>query len=804
MLKNACFLFWFLYGSLSAQKFNLSGIVRDNQGKPLEDVLVSLLNQNTYTYSNVSGGFNLEKLTEGEYLLKFSLVGMKDTLLSYVYNKTTLPLQIILYPDNTILNEIEVKAKSSQELGRRVLRSIEGTSIYESKKSEVVILKDITANVSTNNPRQVFAKITGLNIWESDGAGLQLGIGGRGLSPNRTANFNTRQNGYDIAADALGYPESYYTPPVEALEKIEVVRGASSLQYGTQFGGMLNFVFKNGPAEKKFEITSRQTAGSWNFFGSFNSIGGKVGNVQYYSFYQKKKGNGWRPNSQFNQDNAYLNLTWSIRPNIRATFNYTFSAYTAQQAGGLTDAVLAASPRTSSRERNWFDVNWNLASLDLTWDINNFTSLNSRTFGLNASRYAIGNLERITVADLGGLRTLIIGEFKNIGNETRLLKKYVLGKTFGAFVLGTRVYSGNTSAVQGDASNGSGPDFTLLNPEYPEKSSYLFPSTNIAFFAENVFHFTDKWSLTPGIRWENIRTGSEGYFRQRVFDFAGNLLFDKKNEESSVNTRSFFIAGIGGSFRPTESMELYANISQNYRAINFSDLRIVNPNFSVDPDIEDERGFSADIGFRGNASNWLNFDISLFQIFYKGRIGQVLRSDLPPLFLDYRFRTNVADARSLGVEAFWELDFLKLVKPKSKTSFSWFLNSAIVRARYINSAESGIQGNYVEMVPPFLVRSGIQYKSNVWRASFQWSYVAQHFTDASNALRTSTAVEGIVPAYQIADISAIYLWKKFSLEGSINNLFNAVYFTRRAEGYPGPGIIPADGRGFYCTLQVRI
>ena len=101
-------------------------------------------------------------------------------------------------------------------------------------------MNDVIGNKSTNNPRQIYAKVAGLNIWENDGAGIQLAIGGRGLSPNRVSNFNTRQNGYDISADALGYPESYYTPPTEAVERIEIVRGAASLQYGTQFGGMIN------------------------------------------------------------------------------------------------------------------------------------------------------------------------------------------------------------------------------------------------------------------------------------------------------------------------------------------------------------------------------------------------------------------------------------------------------------------------------------------------------------------------------------------------------------------------------------
>ena len=90
------------------------------------------------------------------------------------------------------------------------------------------------ANLASNNARQIYNQVSGLNIFQNDDAGLQLNIGGRGLDPNRTSNFNTRQNGYDISADVLSYPESYYSPPAEAAQ-IQVVRGAASLQYGTQF-----------------------------------------------------------------------------------------------------------------------------------------------------------------------------------------------------------------------------------------------------------------------------------------------------------------------------------------------------------------------------------------------------------------------------------------------------------------------------------------------------------------------------------------------------------------------------------------
>jgi len=127
----------------------------------------------------------------------------------------------------------------------------------------------------------------------------------------------------------------------------------------------------------------------------------------------------------------------------------------------------------------------------------------------------------------------------------------------------------------------------------------------------------------------------------------------------------------------------------------------------------------------------------------------------------------------------------------------------VVDARYINTDDSSIRDKMVEMVPPFMFRTGTQLTYKRIRAALQFGHTATHYTDATNAIQTSTAVEGIVPAYQVADFSIAYKIGKFSVEGSVNNLFNQMYFTRRAEAYPGPGILPSDGRGFYLTLVGR-
>jgi len=797
LLFNVCQLF--------AQTGIITGVVRDEKNNPIPFASVALTGTALAAQADSDGNYSIADVPFGKYEIVAHFVGKSFDKRVIQVDTQRQVVDFKLSETVRTLEEVTIESAESYTAGRTQLNAVENFGIYEGKKTEVIKLNELTLNAATNNPRQIYSKITGLNIWESDGAGLQLGIGGRGLNPNRTSNFNVRQNGYDISADALGYPESYYTPPAEALERIEIVRGAASLQYGTQFGGLLNFQFRKGSEDKKIEFTTRQTLGSWNFFGTFNSIGGTVakGKLNYYAYYSYKRGDGYRPNAGFDFHNAFASVRYQINPNLLIHADVTRMTYLAQQPGGLTDRQFSQNPRQSFRERNWFRVDWNLLALNLTYRFTDKTQLNIRNFGLLASRESLGNLERINVADFGNNRTLIAGDFRNFGNETRLLHRYTAFGRTQAFVTGIRIYRGTSTAKQGDGNNGTGPSFRYLNPEDLENSDYTFPNENYAAFAEHIFDLSPKFSITPGIRFEHIRTFAEGYYKQVVRDNAGNVIVSKKIDENNRRVRSLVLAGIGVSYKPSGGKEIYANFSQNYRAINFTDLRIVNPNFVIDPNIQDEKGFTADFGTRGTLGEMLRYEATLFYIKYNGKIGQVLRTDTV-LFNDYRFRGNIADARNIGIEAFGELDVNKLFRSSMTPKLSLFLNASVIDARYVNSGDASVEGRDVEMVPPVLIRTGLNLRYKQFSTSLQYSYTKQHYSDASNATRTATAVEGIIPSYQVVDLTASWLYRQFSVELSFNNLLNETYFTRRAESYPGPGIIPADGRAIYVTLQWRM
>src|SRR5579863_4935118 len=115
--------------------------------------------------------------------------------------------------------------------------------IYAGKKTEVLLLDSIDANTAQNNPRQLLGRLPGAVFSETEGSGFPSnGIGFRGLNPVQSIETNTRQNGYNISADLFGYNEAYFLPPLEAVQRIEVIRGAASLQFGPQFGGAINYL----------------------------------------------------------------------------------------------------------------------------------------------------------------------------------------------------------------------------------------------------------------------------------------------------------------------------------------------------------------------------------------------------------------------------------------------------------------------------------------------------------------------------------------------------------------------------------
>lgn len=772
-----------------------------------------VVNETIYSTSDANGEYTLSFPQKGEYTVVISDVAHQSLTVTFVVKKTETIKNFSLNSLNHVLDEFVLSESGSRNSLEKIsitrLSAIEGTTINAGKKNEVIQLSKSTFNTATNNSRQIYAEVPGLNIWESDQTGLQLEIGARGLSPQRTSNFNTRQNYYDISADALGYPESYYTPPSEAVDKIQLIRGAASLQYGPQFGGMLNFIMKKGNPDKKIDLTVRQSFGSYQLSNSFISIGGQIKKTNYYVFGQYKNSGGWRPNSSLDSYTIFGGIEHQFNEYTSLKLEYTRLLYTAQQPGGLTDFQFENDPSQSNRSGNWFQVNWNIFALRLEHKFSTNTELSSQFFGLYAERNALGYLQNISYSEeqleQAVNRDLILSTFKNFGNETKILHRYKVKNRISALLLGSRYYQGYTEKDQGYGPDGKKSDFIFNDKTRENGSFYDFPSQNLSFFAENIFQLNSLWSVTPGARYELINTESKGFSQFQDPNNENKLITYNNSKDLK---RDVLLFGIGTSYKLTEFVETYANFSKNYRAVNFNDLYTINTNIVIDSNLQDESGYNIDLGFRGRIKDLITFDVSAYYLKYADRIGNIIKIDNAngsSTFRPYTFKTNISDSRTFGIEMFTSVNLNDVFNLSENNDLRWFYNITLQDGRYVNSEESSIENKKVELVPNFTLKTGLVYKYKGLSASVMYSYVGEQFSDAENTrVASQNALYGIIPSYQVADISFKYAFKKlFTLETGVNNFLDEKYFTRRASGYPGPGIVPSPNRNFYISIEKK-
>jgi Fe(3+) dicitrate transport protein len=691
-----------------------------------------------------------------------------------------------------------------------------GNVIFSGKKNEVIKLNAINANLTTNNAREVFSRIPGVTIWENEGSGIQVNVGVRGLSPNRSWELNTRQNGYDISSDVFGYPEAYYNPPLEAVESLELIRGGASLQFGPQFGGMLNYVLKR-ETKKKFSFETQNTAGSYNLMSSYNAIGGKVGKFSYYAYNHSRSADGWRENSEYKVRNSHFFLEYAFTEKTKLSAEYTNMDYQMQQAGGLTDAQFNDNPRQSLRDRNWFGTPWNVFSLNFDTKINDKLSSNTKLFGLVGERNSVGFTATPDIADAINPSTNDFANrrvdrdfYKNFGIENRNLYRYKLGKIENNLAFGVRAYKAYTNRVQNGVGT-TGSNFNLnIDGRYPRDIDFY--TENVALFVENQFKLTENFSVTPGVRYEYINSIGSGRFGIS----SGN---DVPFEEEEIS-RSKPLFGLGMEYK-LGSTNIYANITQAYRPVLFSDITPPAVTDQIDPNLKDASGFNADLGYRGTFKNYLNFDFSLFYLSYNNRIGgvrQFVNND--PTQGTFLYRTNLGETINKGIEGFVNLNITKFLEIDEKLgNIDLFATISFIDSRYtdfkIYSAsgtapnviitESNLKGNRVENAPRYIHNFGLGWNKNNFSTTLQYKMSGRIFTDANNTVAPSAnGVTGLLDKYHVLDLSAEYrFFKNYNLRGGINNLTDEMYATRRSGGYPGPGILPGEGRTFFLSIGAK-
>jgi Fe(3+) dicitrate transport protein len=775
---------------------SVAGTVRAASGAPIQGAVVRVPSQALRAASDAQGRYRLDRVRTGQVVITAAAEGFvtaRRTVQAPASGELTVDLT--LEASLTTLGAVLVQERQQPGTVRPLPDQV-GTLITAGARSEVVSFAGTDANLAEKVGRQTFARVPGLLVYDMDGAGNQTNVSTRGLDPHRSWEFNVRQDGIPVNSDLYGYPASHYSAPQEAMEEVRLVRGTAALQYGSQFGGLLDYRTKRPDTTRAFAAGGSMTMGSYDLRNLFGSFGGRVGSIEYQGYGAWRQTNGYRESAHSKYDAQYLAATWSASPTFTLRTQVGRSWYRHRIPGPLTDAMFADDPRTSTRTRNWFSPTIWVPALIADWRPRPGTRVTAQLNGVFGDRSSVQFVGLATVPDEPnagtgefGTRAVDIDDFNSRTAELRLTQDHRLGSLPSVLATGVTISrNGMRRRQQGVGSRGADYDLTITGSFGRD---LRYHSQGVSWYAEELVRVTPRWTVIPGARIESGRT-----------DMTGTLAYYDPADTPRRVEHGYPLFGFRTEYRISDATEFYGGWSEAFRPFLLKDLLPENALERTDREMKDARGWTVETGLRGRLGARVSYDVGAFLMRYDDRMGGVVRDDGGG---PYTFKTNVGSTRTIGMEVTMDA----LLMTTERMALRSFVAASVFDAIYregnvvVSGANISIEGNEAEGVPRTILRTGLTASASRGSVSLLASHTSRSYADARNTVTPpATGAVGIVPEYMILDLSASYrLGARATVRAGVGNILDEQYFTKRPAFYPGPGVWSSDGRSARLTLE---
>ncbi|HSZ72270.1 MAG TPA: carboxypeptidase-like regulatory domain-containing protein, partial [Cytophagaceae bacterium] len=145
-----CLLFAFVSAYAQAQTFSIMGNVKSEvRNEKLANVNVGLKHTSHHTLTDENGKYLLEHVKPSKYMLTISSLGHEKLEKEIEVKDKDLSMDLSLKDQVLEYDSIVVVGEKEKTFGVTRLKDVEGTAIYAGKKTEVIVMNDITANTAT-------------------------------------------------------------------------------------------------------------------------------------------------------------------------------------------------------------------------------------------------------------------------------------------------------------------------------------------------------------------------------------------------------------------------------------------------------------------------------------------------------------------------------------------------------------------------------------------------------------------------------------------------------------------------------
>ena len=771
-------LFFILSAPVTAQQSTVSGTVTNSGGESLVGVNIIIDSTTIGTTSNIEGRYTLTNLNSGEITIIFSYVGYETQRQKLVLEEGTPKELNITLLRSFDMPQIELIGNRPQRLDR-----VPGSA-------SVVTQQQIT-QIAAISSHEVFRQIPGVHAVEEEGLGLRANIGIRGLDPSKSRSVLMLEDGIPIALAPYGEPEMYYTPPMDRMTGVELVKGSGSILFGPQtFGGVLNYITADPPPVPTTSLQFR--GGESGYFTGQLGYGTTIGNTGFMVNYLRKQGDSvGLLDYSVNDLSSKFKLVASDRSVIGVklalydeTSNSTYIGLTQAMydIGGFDfvhlspDDVLNVRRYSGSVTHNFF--------------INNNVTLSTTAFGYTTTRNwsrqdfdnvfnpdreytrIIGNPDipggAIYFRDLTGNRNR---QFEVAGVEPRLSVNYAIGNIFNELDAGVR-YLYERAFEQRVNGNTLSPQSGVLRDD-EIRTGHAFSA-----FAQNAFNISEKLSITPGIRLEYFE-----YTRdiRRLANENRNI----KNTDESLE----ILPGIGFNYLISDGIAIYGGIHRGYGPPRVKDAISAE---GISEELDAEKSWNYEIGTRTRITDGFNFEITGFYMDFTNQIIPVSEAaggvGRPGASL-----TNGGATKHTGVEASLNLNLQRILQTVYGIDIrtnATFVNAEFSEDRFISSQGEtiNIKGNKVPYAPELLLSSTLAISTPFnFGLSITGTYIGKQFGDALNQeVGSLNGRQGPIDSHFVLDARATYnipAMENAILSLSVKNILDERYIvSRRPQG----------------------
>ena len=629
-------------------------------------------------------------------------------------------------------------------------------SLLRLSKSVSVISRADVERAGTRNVPELLKTQVGLNVQDFIGNGKTAQVDIRGFGETGLSNTLVLINGRRVnQIDTSGVDWSQID--IDAIERIEIVRGPQSVLYGDNaVGGVINIITKRGKGVTP-EMGFDYTTGSYHFNSYSGYASGGSPFLDYFIGMSTSSTDGYRHNSGL--ENIDFNSAFTVKPtdfmNIRFDNGYHRDWY--GQPGLLTDAQIERYGMRATRkpdDRGKTEDFYFMPGFDMSLG----DAQNSLTF---ASDFIMRGRRTASLFDYTAYWYEINNHIKTYGVTPKVVLEFPVFGMPSRTVFGVDYYNYKDEILSTDYTN-------QVAGDGRQKDRIIITEQTVGLYATESIDITSNLTANGGFRYElagyefdqEAILLSENTKRQYEYAFDGGINY-RYNERSAV------YGTVARSFRLPAVDEWY----QSYLMMPWGTVT-----GGMNLDLVPQTGMHYEIGIRDNSLKFLKVDADYFltdlrhELFFDPWVAFVNAVYDRTIRHGLELETHVFPAKELDIYARYTYE----------------------KAFFVGSHYAGKE---IPMVPKHKASWGINYTfMKCVDLNYIFNFVGQRYfiSDQYNTMRR-------MKYFITNDIRLSY--HKFGVEvfGALNNMFDYRYSDLGSYGQ----YYPSNGRNFLIGAKYK-